>query len=154
MLDPDLVREVKRLLAEGKLTQRAIVRRLPISRGSVGNIATGKRPDYESLRLAKQTQEAEWKSTGVKVRCRCCHLRRGLKLAGVEMFRRPDGAFELKLELQPEDLERYEKVHARKAAAEGPPKCVDEQPFPAFPEYLTEPSEGDLSSVAAEESVA
>lgn len=52
MLDAAIVKQVKRLLAEDKLSQRAIARRLAgrIAPTSVNRIATGKRRDYEEVR--------------------------------------------------------------------------------------------------------
>lgn len=45
MIVPALVDEIKRLLAEKRLSQRKIAVRLGISRGTVHAIACGKRPD-------------------------------------------------------------------------------------------------------------
>lgn len=50
MIRASVVQEVKRLLAEGRLSQRKIARRAGLSRGSVGLIAQGKRPDYQPRR--------------------------------------------------------------------------------------------------------
>jgi len=47
MLSPAEVEEVRRLLAEGRLSQRQIARLTGISRGTVGAIAQGKRRDPE-----------------------------------------------------------------------------------------------------------
>jgi len=38
--------EIKRLLGEGRLSQRKIARRVGVSRGTVNAIARGKRPDH------------------------------------------------------------------------------------------------------------
>lgn len=46
MLNPGIVQEVYRLLAEGKLSHRRIAKATGISRTSVGAIANGQRPDY------------------------------------------------------------------------------------------------------------
>jgi hypothetical protein len=43
MLSAALVLEIRRLLDEGRLSQRAIARKLSVSRGTVGNIASGRR---------------------------------------------------------------------------------------------------------------
>ncbi|TWT86265.1 hypothetical protein Mal64_38050 [Pseudobythopirellula maris] len=43
MLSLALIEEVKRLLDEGRLSQRAIAEKLAVSRGTVSALATGKR---------------------------------------------------------------------------------------------------------------
>ena len=50
------IKEAERLLAEGKLSHRKIALAVGISRATVGAIATGKRPDYESRRLEQANQ--------------------------------------------------------------------------------------------------
>ena len=47
-----VVDEIRRLLDEGELSQRKISRRVAVSRGTVGAIAQGTRPDYEARRRA------------------------------------------------------------------------------------------------------
>ena len=46
MLSPAQVEEVRRRLARGNISQRQISRELRISRGTIGAIASGKRPNY------------------------------------------------------------------------------------------------------------
>ena len=46
MVTPAKVAGVRQLLAQGNISQRQIARQLGISRGTVGAIASGKRPDY------------------------------------------------------------------------------------------------------------
>jgi len=46
MLAPSLVEKIRILLSEKTCSQREIARQLGVSRGSVGAIARGKRPDY------------------------------------------------------------------------------------------------------------
>jgi hypothetical protein len=46
---PAVVRQIKRLLAIGELSQRQIAKQIGVSRGTVNAIAGGKRPDYEVL---------------------------------------------------------------------------------------------------------
>ena len=55
MIAPQIVAEVRRLLAERKHSQRKIARLTGICRGTVGAIASGRRPDYEPDR-----DEDEW----------------------------------------------------------------------------------------------
>jgi len=45
MLAPTTVAEIRRLLGEGRLSQRAIARHMGVSRGSVHAIARGRRPE-------------------------------------------------------------------------------------------------------------
>jgi len=59
LLDPALVADVHRLHATGQYTQRAIARKTGVSRGSVATIVSGRRPDYQALRAAKQAADAE-----------------------------------------------------------------------------------------------
>jgi predicted XRE-type DNA-binding protein len=70
MLSPDVVLEVSRLLAAGELSQRAIAAKLGVSRGSVGNIASGRcsiAGRLESARLARRDAVA-----GLPMRCPGC----------------------------------------------------------------------------------
>jgi hypothetical protein len=53
MISPAKVEEVRRLLAQGNISQRQIARQLSLSRGVVGSIASGRRPDY-SLRTPQE----------------------------------------------------------------------------------------------------
>jgi predicted XRE-type DNA-binding protein len=46
MIASDIVTEIRQMLAEGSLSQRAIAQRLGVSRGTVWAIAQGKRRDY------------------------------------------------------------------------------------------------------------
>jgi len=46
MIASDIVKEIRQLLAEGILSQRAIAERIGVSRGTVSAIAQGKRRDY------------------------------------------------------------------------------------------------------------
>jgi len=50
MLAPQVVAEIKRFLAEGTWSQRKIARHLSVSRGIVGAIANGKRPERRKTR--------------------------------------------------------------------------------------------------------
>ncbi len=49
MLAHGKVKEVERLLAEGKFSQRKISKLVGVSRGTISAIANGQRPDYEAL---------------------------------------------------------------------------------------------------------
>ncbi len=83
MLDPSVVEEVRRLLAEGKLSQRKIAKHIGISRATVGAIASGKRPDYKPR---PPSDDDLFRPTGpprrcpgcggmVHLPCRLCHVR-------------------------------------------------------------------------------
>lgn len=70
MLAPRLVAEVRRLLAEGRLSQRTIARWTGVSRGTVNAIAQGKRRGNE-----RQREESRLEFTpplGPLLRCREC----------------------------------------------------------------------------------
>jgi hypothetical protein len=128
MIAPELVQRVERLLAEGRLSQRNIAKLTGVSRGSVGAIAAGRRPDYEALRRRRQEQEPP-KRTGppqrcpdcgamVLMPCLACELKRDARGApGRRPGPRsgyPDGLLEL--DLRGEHRARYERVRARREA--------------------------------------
>jgi transcriptional regulator with XRE-family HTH domain len=69
MIASETVAEVRRLLGEGKHSQREIARLMGISRGSISAIASGRRPDYESL---GQAEQEEWQPDGPPARCPGC----------------------------------------------------------------------------------
>jgi DNA-binding XRE family transcriptional regulator len=46
MIASDIVKEIRQMLAESGLSQRAIAQRMGVSRGTVNAIAQGKRHDY------------------------------------------------------------------------------------------------------------
>lgn len=114
MLKPALVAEVRRLLAEGKLSQRAIARRLGVSRGSVHAIARGKRPDRQP---AEPLEEIRWEGPPARcpgcggmvfLPCRACTTRQAA--ARRPRARWPDGDEPLGLQLTEEHRRRYEEV--------------------------------------------
>ena len=51
MIANDIVKEIRELLADGSLSQRAIAERIGVSRGTVTAIAQGKRREYRPLKL-------------------------------------------------------------------------------------------------------
>ena len=133
MLAPSMVKEICRLLAEGNFSQRQIARLTGVSRGTIGAIASGKRPDYE---LRSRTEDEFERLAGpprrcptcggmVYMPCRLCALRK--QLASKKKKRRqldplpnppPDPPLDPRLEgffgleLRDEHCERYERVHA------------------------------------------
>ena len=70
MLAPSVVEEIRRLLAEDTLSHRKIARLTGVSRGTIGAIASGKRPDYQQLRRAPQGEPLE--PAGPPERCPGC----------------------------------------------------------------------------------
>jgi DNA-binding XRE family transcriptional regulator len=70
MLPQALVLEIKRLLDEQRLSQRAIADRLGVSRGTVNNIANGRRGVYGRELPPVERSGAE--PSGVPHRCRGC----------------------------------------------------------------------------------
>jgi transcriptional regulator with XRE-family HTH domain len=69
MLAAAKVEEAKRLMIEGKLSQRKVAKLLGMSRATVSAIASGKRPDYEARRLALAVDE---EPSGPIERCPTC----------------------------------------------------------------------------------
>ncbi len=53
MIAPAVVEEIRRLLGEGRLSQRRIAREVGVSRGTVNAIAQGKRPDRPARPLRR-----------------------------------------------------------------------------------------------------
>lgn len=120
MIAPSVVDEIRRLLAEGKYSQRRIARIAGVSRGTVGAIASGKRRDY-----ATRARDLEPEGpTGpprrcpgcgglVYLPCRLCHVR---KLVGEARIARPPsrGETSLELDLSGDHRARYERVRLRR----------------------------------------
>lgn len=84
MIHPERVRFVKQLLREKKHSLRAISRLAGVSRGSVGAIASGRRPEYAPP--SPTPEDDSWRPTGPITRCpncggrvyapcRLCHVR-------------------------------------------------------------------------------
>lgn len=68
MIAPGMVEEIKRLLADGKHSQRKVAKLTGISRATVGAIANGRRPDYPP----RAPDEDYYRPTGPPQRCRGC----------------------------------------------------------------------------------
>jgi hypothetical protein len=84
MIGAAVVREVRDLLAEGKLSQRKIAQQVGVSRGTVNAIARGKRPEYAAAPLEPGVDfrppsgpPARCPGCGGMVRMPClvCHVR-------------------------------------------------------------------------------
>jgi len=70
MIASDIVREIRQMLAEGSLSQRAIAERMGVSRGTVCAIAHGKRRDYPPQFFRKDINFTA--PAGRPVRCSGC----------------------------------------------------------------------------------
>lgn len=68
MIGVGMVAEIRRLLAEGQLSQRKIAKLTGISRATIGAIASGRRPDYEP----RQADDLFDRPQGPPRRCRNC----------------------------------------------------------------------------------
>jgi len=68
MIALEIVLDIKRQLADGKLSQRQIARQTGISRATISAIASGRRPEYEP-RVRDDEPE---RPTGPPVRCTGC----------------------------------------------------------------------------------
>lgn len=68
MLTPGKVMEIRRLLASGNYSQRQVARITGVSRGTVGAIASGRRPDYP----LNEPEEDEYPTNSPPVRCSGC----------------------------------------------------------------------------------
>jgi len=67
MLSPQVAAEIRSRLADGQISQRALARELGVSRGTIGVIATGKRPQRPS-----KTDESLLFGVGDRHRCDGC----------------------------------------------------------------------------------
>ena len=127
MIAPSVANQIKRLLAEGKYSQRKIARMTGVSRGTVGAIASGRPPDYEAL--ARERQADLEQPTGpprrcpgcggfVYMPCRVCRVR---QLVAESRVARPPVRPEtpVRLDLADEHRSRYERVRRRRMK-EGP----------------------------------
>jgi len=123
MISPEIVQEIKRLLADGSYSGRQIARLVGVSRGTVAAIAQGKRPDYEALRAQREMGQQPLgpleRCPGcggmVYMPCRLCRVRSRL----ARRTRRPltNGEAEpVRLELSGEYRVRYERVRAQRIA--------------------------------------
>ncbi|MBN2475836.1 MAG: helix-turn-helix domain-containing protein [Pirellulales bacterium] len=130
MIAPEIVDEIRRLLAEGRLSQRKIARRTGVSRNTVGAIATGRRRDRKRRhpgRLeaddappAGPPQRCPGCGGMVWMPCRLCRTRARMsprQPTPVPRWLRPVDQ-PLGLDLKGEYRARYQQVRARRAEAE------------------------------------
>jgi hypothetical protein len=133
MIAAETVAEIRRLLDEDRLSQREIARRTGVCRGSVGAIASGHRPGYESQPdppddgLEEPTgPPARCPGCGAKVYlpCALCHVRSeiGKRPRGRAGDRQDDAFVSADLDLRLEHRVRYDEVReARRAATTSVP---------------------------------
>jgi transcriptional regulator with XRE-family HTH domain len=128
MIPPAVVNQIKRLLAEGAYSQRKIARMIGVSRGTVGAIARGKRPDYaaspnqqENELQAPAGPPARCPNCGgfVYLPCRLCHVR---TLLAENLIAKPPANSEgrLQVELSGSPRARYERIRQRRLQARLP----------------------------------
>lgn len=128
-----MVDEVKRLLAEGQLSQRKIAKLTGVSRGSVGAIASGRRADHP--RRPALGEDDDYPSGPpercpecgaiVYPPCRLCALRKLLATKRIpQRPERPLGPIEL--DLNDNHHARYEQVRGRsgRERRDDPPRQV------------------------------
>lgn len=121
MLSETKVEEIRRLVAAGALSLRAIARKTGVSRGTVTAIAQGKRRDRPPrLRPDDPTDEpqgpiARCPECGALAHlpCRACRVRAWIRVR--RQAKRLLGPEEpLQLELRGEHRRRYEEIHTRR----------------------------------------
>ena len=122
MIPPTMVARIEGLLEEG-VSQREVHRRTGVSRGTIGKIARGERPDYEAVRQQRETEELTLfngpveRCPGcgamVEMPCRACGMLSRLARAGRRMRARPaqDRDNPLRLDLREPERSRYEAIH-------------------------------------------
>jgi len=120
----EVVEQIQRLLAEG-VSRRQVAKLTGVSRQTVNDIASGRRPDYAALRRARE--ERTRKRAGPVKRCPGCgHLVRTPCLICEARFgserrikrwpalRLADDRPHLRLDLKEPHRVRYEQLRARK----------------------------------------
>lgn len=123
MIALEMVEEIKRLLAKGELSQRAIARLTGISRGTVNAIAQGKRRQPRCVKQADDDEEEDTPSGPpqrcpgcggfVYMPCRLCKVRAAMATSSLP--RSKDGATEpMRVELTVEQWKRYRPFFIRR----------------------------------------
>ena len=123
MIAPEIINEIRRLLAEDMLSHRKIAALAGVSRGTVGAIAAGKRPDYDAL--LQDIDDGLDEPAGPPTRCPGCgglvYMPCVLCAVRNHVIEKPNQTlrglrrepFEpLQLELRPEQQARYAEVLA------------------------------------------
>ncbi|HUT11873.1 MAG TPA: helix-turn-helix transcriptional regulator [Thermoguttaceae bacterium] len=153
MIAPHVVEQIRHLLAEGKLAQRKIARLVGVSRGTVGAISTGRRPndlcrrpDGDHAALGQPTGPLE-RCPGcggmVEMPCRLCQARSLAARSPSVVAGFMQAELRLGLELRPRERKRYEAIHARKLASaiESDQAEADDAPDFDEDEYVLTPAE-------------
>ncbi len=123
MIATAVIDEIRKLLAEGRMSQRRIAKKMGVSRGAVAGVANGQRPDYDELRRRREENQepiplgplARCSTCGgmVYLPCRLCQIREQLARLPQRLANgRP--AEPLGLDLRGEARARYEAVHLRR----------------------------------------
>lgn len=138
MIAPLRIAEVCRLLAEGRLSQRAIAKMTGVSRGTIIAVATGRRreraprPDDDSLEPQGPPRRCPRCGGLVYMPCRACLLRE--RTSRDAKYRRRAGPRQaespLQLELAEEHRRRYDVVHLKRMLVGEP---IDDEEQGAYP---------------------
>lgn len=122
MIASERVAEIRRLLAEGRLSQREIARLIGVSRGTVAAISTGKRAerqrppsnwDYNPAAPSGPLRRCLGCGALVYLPCRLCRLRE--RMASGKISRHLDQPEEpLQVELTGAQEKRYRRLYARR----------------------------------------
>ncbi|MBN1589198.1 MAG: winged helix-turn-helix transcriptional regulator [Pirellulales bacterium] len=123
MIASTVIDHIRELLAEGQLSQRKIAQQLGLSRGTVANVAHGRRPDRGAIRRKRKNPPepftrghvARCPECGAMVHMPCFACRTRRECAGRPQRGndgRLDGPFGL--DLHGDVLARYEGVHRRR----------------------------------------
>jgi hypothetical protein len=140
MIEPQLVEQVERMLAEGKLSYRKIARFTGVSRGTIGAIASGRRRIqprricfWEEEPVVPDVPPQRCPQCGgmVYMPCRLCRMRKEMaKLPGIRALIRAN-AFQpftpIGLNLKPVHQQRYEEVRRWRMALAEPVASKCEQ---------------------------
>lgn len=120
MISEALVEAVRRRLASGRQSMRAIARATGVSRGTVANIARGRRRRQGGQAEDGSVLEPEGRlgrcpecGALTPIPCRACRVRRWVRCMSVPR-EEPDEADSLQIELTGESRRRYEEIHARR----------------------------------------
>lgn len=127
MLSEEIIQEIIALLAEKKLSQRAIARQTGVSRVVVHRIATGKRKPkkkrlpqpWEEDRSGRPFERCPHCGTRAQLPCLACLLRNYLRKENPTRFR-DSSDFTLHLQLEEPHKKRYEQVRAWRLAQNDP----------------------------------
>jgi hypothetical protein len=116
-----IVDEIRRLLGQPGFSQRKIARYLGVSRGSVGRIASGKRPDYppddgkdEDIRPTGPPRRCSGCGGLVYIPCRLCRIRALAAHTSQRAYKGlPEPDASMSVELHEEQQARYEEIRFR-----------------------------------------